>query len=654
MGKTNYAELKTEAKEMAKQLRYVDEASRKMVERAKSEKIKIVWDRYEEMQPQCGFGQLGICCRICSMGPCRIDPFGEGPQTGICGANADTIAARNLIRMVAAGAAAHSDHGRDIAHTLKLVANSKSQDYTVKDEQKLKDVAERFGVETKNKDVKQIAAELSEVIMNEFGKQEGTLISATAYAPPARVETWKRAGVMPRSIDREIVEVMHRTHMGVDVDYRNLMKHAIRTSLSDGWGGSLIATELSDILFQGPEPIRFSANLGVLDKDQVNIIVHGHEPTLSDIIVSVSQEKELIKMAKDKGAKGINLAGMCCTGNEILMRHGIAVAGNFLQQELAVITGAVDAMIVDVQCIMPALSSLCNCFHTKLITTSPKCKMEGVEHIEFHEDKAVETARKIIKTAIDNFPRRGKKILIPKEKEKAIGGFTTENIFHILGGKYRSTYRPLNNAIIEGRLRGAAGVVGCNNPKIQHDYGHITMIKELIKNDIPVVTTGCNAIAAAKAGLLRPEAAALCGKGLQEICETVGIPPVLHVGSCVDNSRILTILAAIVAEGGLGDDISDLPGAGAAPEWMSEKAVSIGMYFVASGVFTVIATPLPVLGSKKLTKYLTDDIEKETGGKWAFEEDPVKAAHLMIRHIDRKRAALKLKPMMYEQEFKPE
>ena len=639
---------------MAKEVESADKASQAVVELAAEENIEIVWDRYERMQPQCGFGSLGICCRNCSMGPCRIDPFGNGPQAGICGATADTIAARNLIRMVAAGASAHSDHGRDIAHTLKMMIDGRAGDYTIKDEKKLKEVAERYGIETDGKEIKKIAEELAEVVMNEFGKQEGTLVSAEAYAPEERVKIWKDQGVMPRNIDREIVEVMHRTHIGVDVDYRNLMKHAIRTSLSDGWGGSLVATEFSDILFQGPEPIRFSANLGVLEKDQVNVVVHGHEPTLSDIIVQVSQEKGLLDMAKEKGAKGINLAGMCCTGNEILMRHGIATAGNFLQQELAVITGAVDAMIVDVQCIMPALAPLCGCFHTKLITTSPKCKMEGVEHIEFHEDKAVETAHTIITKAIENYPNRGKKVNIPKQKEKAVGGFTTEVVFNILGGKYRSTYRPLNNAVIEGRLRGAAGVVGCNNPKVKHDYGHVEMIKELIKNDVPVVTTGCNAIAAAKAGLLRPEAASLCGEGLKEICETVGIPPVLHVGSCVDNSRILTILAAMVAEGGLGDDIADLPVAGAAPEWMSEKAVSIGMYFVSSGVYTVIATPLPVLGSKKLTKYLTEDMENDIGGKWAFEEDPIKAAHMMIRHIDKKRKALKLKPLMYEQALKPE
>jgi carbon-monoxide dehydrogenase catalytic subunit len=349
----------------------------------------------------------------------------------------------------------------------------------------------------------------------------------------------------------------------------------------------------------------------------------------------------MVKMAKGKGAKGINLAGMCCTANETLMRHGIPVAGNFLQQELAMMTGVVEVMLVDVQCIMPALASLSNCFHTKLITTSPKCKIAGAEHIEFHEDRAAEIAREIIKISIENFANRNGQAKIPKAKERGIAGFTTENIFYHLGGRFRASYRPLNDNIINGRVRGAAGVVGCNNPKQVHDYGHLTMIKELIKNDVLVVSTGCSAIAAGKAGLMRPEAAAkYCGKGLHEVCETVGIPPVLHVGSCVDNSRILTILANVVAEGGLGDDISDLPVAGAAPEWMSEKAVSIGMYFVSSGVYTVIAEPLPVLGAPNLTRYLTEEMEQDIGGKWAFERDPIKAAHMMIEHIESKRDAL--------------
>ena len=338
------------------------------------------------------------------------------------------------------------------------------------------------------------------------------------------------------------------------------------------------------------------------------------------------------------------------------MRHGIPVAGSFLQQELAIMTGAVDLMVVDVQCIMPSLGSLANCYHTKLVTTSPKAKIPGATHIEFNENKAVQIATEIIETAIENFPKRNtEKVYIPDVTEKLIAGFTTESVFNFLGGKYRGSYRPLNDGIIAGRLRGAAGVIGCSNPNVDFEEGHIKMVKELIANDTLVVTTGCNAITCAKHGLLQPEAAfKYAGKGLQEICEAVGLPPVLHVGSCVDNSRILRVLANIVAEGGLGEDISDLPAAGAAPEWMSEKAVSIGFYFVASGVYTIIGHPLPVEGSKNLTKYITEDIEKEVGGKWAFELDPIEAAHKMLRHIDKKRKALKLKPMMYEQPFKPE
>lgn len=628
--------------------RSIDPASQKMIKKAEDENIQIVWDRYDAMQPQCGFGELGICCRICNMGPCRIDPFGEGPEVGVCGASRDTIAARNLVRMIAGGAAAHSDHGRDIAHALILAARGEAHDYVLKGTEKLKRLAELYGIDMGNKSIEKIGEELGEKCLAEFGQQRGEL-KLTSLAPRKRQELWRKLGVVPRGIDREIVEIMHRTHMGVDNDYKNIINHGIRTALGDGWGGSMIATELSDILFGSPEPIRATVNLGVLKEDQVNIVVHGHEPTLSDVVQEAAKDPELVELAKKYGAKGINLAGMCCTANEILMRHGVPSAGNFLQQELAILTGSVELMMVDVQCIMPALSSVANCFHTKLVTTSPKCKFPGVEHVEFKEEKAMEIAKQIIKTGVENYKNRVKeRVDIPKEIKGLVAGFTTENAFHFLGGRYRATYRPLNDAIISGRLRGAAGVVGCNNPNIKHDWAHVSMVKELIKNDVLVVQTGCSAIACAKEGLMTPESAVkFAGPGLQEICETVGIPPVLHVGSCVDNSRILLILSEVVKEGGLGEDISDLPCAGAAPEWMSEKAISIGFYFVASGVYTVFGTPHPVLGSDALTNYITNELEEIIGAKFAFEEDPIKAAHMMIKHIDKKRAALKLSPVMY-------
>ena len=631
----------------------IDPANQQMLSQVSGD-FEFAWDRFQAMQPQCGFGQLGLCCRICSMGPCRIDPFGTGPQRGVCGATADIIAARNLVRMIAGGAAAHSDHGRDVAHTLLTAATEPNCDYKIKDEKKVRAIAKEFGIETDGKSKEELAKAVAEMSFAEFGQQHGELKFAQR-APEDQKKRWRDNKVMPRGIDREIVEIMHRTHMGVDNDPKNIILQGVRASLADGWGGSMIATELSDALFGRPNPLHSTVNLGVLKDDQVNIVVHGHEPNLSEMLVAATQDPEILKLAESKGAKGITLAGICCTANEILMRHGIPIAGNFLQQELAITSGAIDAMIVDVQCVMPSLGELCQHFHTKLISTSPKAKFPFAEHIEFDEAKALDIAKQIITTAVENFPnRKTKQVQIPDVYEKMVAGFTAESVFEFLGGRYRPSYRPLNEGIITGRLRGAAAIVGCNNPKVQHDFGHIEMAKELLANDVLVVTTGCTAIACAKNGLLDPAGALkLCGKGLREICAAVGIPPVLHLGSCVDISRIMTILCNMVAQGGLGSSIADLPAAGAAPEWMSEKAVSIGFYVVASGVYTVLGEPLPIQGAKELTKFLCEDIEDVFGGKFAFESDPIKGARLMLDHIDRKRSDLKLAPVLYPVPYAP-
>jgi len=628
-----------------------DLASQEALEAASAAGVLTALDRYQRQQPTCKFGQQGICCRICSMGPCRVISTAKERRTGVCGATADTIVARNLLRMVAGGAAAHSDHGRDVAHTFLLMARGEAKDYGIKDERKLRQMAAEYGVETEGKSSQEIALGLAEAAMAEFGQQTGELKLA-ARAPEQRQQVWRKLGVMPRGVDREIVECMHRTHIGVDADYRNILRHGIRTALSDGWGGSMIATDLQDVMLGSPVPIRAKVNLGVLSEDKVNIVIHGHEPILSEMIVEASREPELLKLAEEKGAKGIQLSGICCTANEVLMRQGIPVAGHFLQQELAIATGAVEAMVVDVQCLMPALADGAGCFHTELITTSPKGRMPGVRHIEFDEARALDVAREIVQAGIEKFPERKREgVHIPKHTMDLVAGFTAEYVFELLGGRFRPSYRPLNNGIIEGRLRGVAGVVGCCNPNVQPvDSGHVEMVKELIRNDVLVVQTGCSAIACAKEGLMTPEAAfQYAGRGLQEICETVGIPPVLHVGSCVDNSRVLVACAELINEGGLGEDISEAPIAGAAPEWMSEKAVSIGMYVVASGIFTVFGRPLPVQGSQAVNDYLTKEMEQEVGAMWAFERDPVAAARLMIEHMNEKRAGLKLRPMMYEE-----
>ena len=630
-----------------KKSKSIDQATVEMIDKATQDGARIVFERAETMKP-CPIGAEGSCCNLCAMGPCRV-PLPKGKEetpeekkkrTGVCGATAETIAARNFLRKIAAGAAAHSDHGRRIAEAFLIAAKGESPEFQIKDEQKLLQLALDLGINIGDRSNNEIAIDIGEMLLGEFGKQEGELITLRK-APLKRQEIWREVGVAPRGIDREVVEAMHRTNMGVDQDYKNLLLQGARTALADGWGGSMIATELQDTLFGTPAPVLSQINLGVLKEDEVNLIIHGHEPQLAEMLAVTTQDPKMIEYAKSKGAKGINLAGMCCTANEILMRHGVPIAGNFLQQETAIVTGAVEAMVVDIQCIMQGLVDVASCFHTKVITTDSRAHIEGATHMEFDERNATESAKAIIKAAIDNFPNRGKNVRIPNQKSDLIAGFSHETINYLLGGLFRASYRPLNDNIINGRIRGVAGVVGCNNARGTHDDIHVTLVKELIKNDVLVLQTGCAAMACAKAGLMVPEAAAeYAGEGLASVCEAVGIPPVLHLGSCVDNARILIAATAMVKDGGLGDDISDLPAAGAAPEWMSEKAISIGQYFVSSGVFTVFGVTWPTLGSKEVTDFLFKDMEEIYGGMWAFEPDPIKMAQLMIEHIDKKRKAL--------------
>ncbi len=604
--------------------------------KAHEDGVETVWDRFKKQEPQCGYCELGVSCRICVMGPCRIDPFGEGPQYGVCGADADIIVARNLARMIAAGAASHSDHGRDLVEVLHKIGQGLAPGYTIKDADKLKRVAAEYGIDTAGLGNEDIATRLAEAMMEDYGmkKEQITLINR---APKQRLELWKKLKVIPRGIDRETSETMHRTHMGVDNEYVSILLHAVRNSLADGYGGSLIGTELSDIIFGTPKPGFSEVNLGVLKEDYVNILVHGHSPVVSEMVGLAVDDKEMIELAKSMGAKGINLAGLCCTGNEIMMRKKIPMAGNHLMTELTMVTGVVESMIVDYQCIMPSLGQVAQCYHTKMYTTSDKAKFPFMEHVEFTPMNAREQAFRIVKESVKNFSRRNKdKVYITVAPVRNMTGFSVESIVAALGG----SLTPLIDAIKAGKIKGAVGVVGCNNPKIKQDSGHVELIKRLIANDILVLTTGCVNVAAGKAGLQVPEAKEMAGPGLKEICGLLNIPPSLHLGSCVDNSRIMVIACALA--NAIGVDIDKLPLAGAAPEWYSEKAATIAFYVMASGIFTVLGVMPPILGSKKVTELATSGLNGVFGACFAVEPDPVKAAQLITNHIMEKRKGLGL------------
>ncbi|MFO7739377.1 MAG: anaerobic carbon-monoxide dehydrogenase catalytic subunit [Desulfatiglandaceae bacterium] len=614
------------------------EATAQMLRKAERDGVETAFHRAVSMKA-CPIGSQSACCKHCSMGPCRLnakDPYGK---VGVCGATIDTIMARNFARMVASGAAAHTDHGMSMLDVFREVVNGNIKDYGIKDPIKLEEVAKEVGIEVEGREIAEIATDLYKELERTYTQVEGEIPFA-ARVPEKTLETWRKHGVVPRGAMREIMELMHRTHMGVDQHYENITKQCSRTALGDGWGGSMVATEISDILFGTPTPVRVEVDMGCLKEDQVNVIIHGHEPNLFESMLDSVNDPSLIEAAKEAGATGINLVGMCCSGAEMMSRHGIPHAGNFMSTEAILVTGAVDAMGVDVQCIKQGLAKVAECYGTKLFTTNPRCRIEGAEHIEFHEHTPRECTDAIVENAIVRFQNRKLPIEIPNIRTMGVHGFSHEYINYMLGGTFRSSYTPLNDNIINGRIRGVAGVVGCTNPRVKHDYVHVEMVKELIRNDVLVVQTGCSQISLAKAGLYTPEAAHLAGPGLREVCEAVGMPPVLGLGSCVDNSRILIACSEMARTGGLGESIADLPVAGAAPEWMSEKAISIGHYFVASGVYTVFGVTFPIIEGTKFHKLLFEGLEEMGFGKWGFAADPYEMAQLMIAHIDKKRKAL--------------
>lgn len=628
----------TEKKKKTPEERVTDPASVEMLKKAEAEGVDTCFSRLDLQPAPCAFGASGVCCRICHMGPCRIT---KKADKGVCGAGADTIVARNFLREVAAGTAAHSDHARHLVLLLRDAARGTAPDYRIKDQAALARAAKAYRIETDGRTPEDIALELAELMLAEFTAQEETL-HTLSLAPANRQGLWKRHDLAPKGIDRMVVEAMHRTHMGVDHDYGHILDHAFRTALADGWGGSRMATMVTDILFGTPMPVKSAANLGVLGEKTVNVIVHGHEPALTEMLAVAVRDPEMVEYAKKAGAAGFTLAGICCTGNEILLRHGVPLAGNFLQQELAVITGAVEMLVIDVQCCMPSLPDVAGAYHTEVVATSEIAKTMGARHEPFHHEKAMAQAKALLRRAADNFKNRDPgKVSIPEAQSPIVAGFSVPAIKYMLGGTYRASFRPLNDAVIQGRIRGVCGIVGCSNPKSRLEEYTETLTRALLAENVLVLKTGCAAIASGKHGILTPEAAlAAAGPGLREVCEAVGMPPVLHMGSCVDNSRILEAAAEMAAEGGLGADLSDLPAVGVAPEWMSEKAVAIGCYFVASGLDVILGHPFHTSGSAAVEDYLGAGARARLGGGFETISDPMDAAKRILELIDAKREKL--------------
>ncbi len=612
----------------------------RLYETAQKVGIDVWQDRVKNQTPHCGFGEKGICCRICTMGPCRITP--KAPK-GICGATADTIAGRNYLRMAAAGAAAHSDHGRECLW--KLYDAAPDGNFHITDAAKLLRMAEEWGIETEGKDIYEVGREVALKGLNEYGKLSGTSI-LLKRANPERQKVWKEQGLEPHPIDREVVTAMHMTHVGCTADPTALVHEAMKVGMADGWGGSMLGTDFSDIVYGTPMPKVTEGNLGVLEKDYVNVICHGHDPAVAEMIVNASEDPELIALARKNGAKGINIVGLCCVANEMAMRHGIRMVGNYLQQENAILTGVVDAIVVDLQCIFPNIGPVSECFHTKFYTTSPIAQIPYSTYLPVTSQNGGEIGYRIVKEACENFVNRDEgKIFIPDHKRKAAIGYSCEGIKSRLDTVTNShvdeeldTYKPLIECVKSGVIRGAAAFVGCNNPRVRPDYSHIEIMKKLIANDIVIVATGCAAQAASKAGLLEKEAKVLCGEGLRRVCTLADIPPVLHMGSCVDISRMMLLATGIAKDWGI--DVPQVPVVGVAPEWMSEKAVAIANYVVATGIDTYLGVSPQDTGSEKMMNLITSETRDWAGGAYYINDNPDDLVNAIINAIEAKRAAL--------------
>jgi len=611
----------------------------KLKERAVAIGVETWEDRTKSQTPHCKFGEDGICCKNCSMGPCRIST--KGPR-GICGADAHAIAGRNYLRAIAAGTSSHSDHARELLHILHGVRPEGP--YRVTDEAKLLCLAKEWGVKTEGRNIYDVAHEVADIGLLEFGKPHGYMLYPKR-APQERQDLWMKEGIMPRAIDREIATSMHMTHMGNTADVEALIRQGMRTSLSNGWGGSMLGTDVTDILFGTPVERKTEGNLGVLEKEMVNIVVHGHDPAFSEMIVTATEVKEMLDLAKQKGAKGLNVVGLCCTANEVTMRHGVRIAGSFLQQEGIILTGLCDMMCVDVQCIFPVLPQLAGCFHTKFVTSSPIARIPGAIHIEFEPYKALDQAKEIVKMAIEAFTKRDpNKIVHFDTKHQGSVGYPCEVIIKKLDSITNShidelgTYRPAVDAIKAGVLRGAVGIVGCNNPRVRPDHSHFEIMKELLENDILIVSTGCAAQVAIKTGLLNKEAKWVCGDGLRRVCDLLDIPPILHMGACVDISRIIRLVAGIAKDWNV--NMTQLPIVGVAPEWMSEKAVSIANYVISSGIDVYLGIEPQVKGSSQMMEFITQGTRKITGAGFVISTDPKQLVKSIMDDIEKKRAAL--------------
>jgi anaerobic carbon-monoxide dehydrogenase catalytic subunit len=613
----------------------LDGATENMIKHTKCIGIETI---FSKRSPSCKLGTLGTCCRQCMLGPCK--------DKGACGANVDTIVARNLLMMVGRGTAAHASHSLHVANALLKTARNQTT-YKIKEPEKLTSIATKLKLDTSlgNENIAiQVASEaISDIVGNK------TSMRFVSYFPDSVVENLFELGVIPGSVSNELMNEKHETSMGTMADPTSLILHTASLGVAD-MACLVISSHLQDALLGTPELVHSSIGFNVLDKNKINLVIHGHIPMLAEKIVELSEDEELVDRAKALGASGINIVGCCCTGNEVMMRHGIPLAGSNLQQELIIATGMVEAFVVDVGCIYPNIVNVAKNFHTKVITTMKEATISGALHIPFEDEHSDDAARRIFEVAIDNFKKRGNNIYLPEGKPKElIAGFSVETCLKLLSNiNPEDPLKLLTDTIASGNIYGIVLLAGCTSPRVVADASHVQIAKDLIKQNVLVVATGCAAQACARAGLLSSDASQYAGDKLRSVLTLLGesselkepLPPVWHFGSCSDNGRVMILISAIAEK--LGVPIKDLPIAASVAEWITEKAVAIGTGALTLGVTVHLGIIPPILGSNEVTTLLTQKSKELFGGKFIVEVDPEIASQMLLEHIKMARVKLGL------------
>ncbi len=613
-----------------------DPAVREMMLRAEQIGIDTAFDRFDAQQPQCSFGLAGVCCKICNMGPCKITP--KSPK-GVCGADADLIVARNLLRSAAAGASQHGMHAREVILSLKWAAEGRLN-IPIMGQQKIRDTAKSFGIKTEHRQIKHIASDLADALLEDMSRTvPAEHRTIKACAPAERQEVWKDLDIIPISAYHEVFEAFHKSGCGTDGDWKSVMQQFLRCGLSFTFSGVVGASIATDSLFGVGDRVTSKVNIGALKKGYVNIAVHGHLPTLVSQIVAVGQEEKFVELAKSKGAKGIQFYGICCSGLAAMYRYGgVIPLSNAVSAELVLGTGALDLWVADVQDVFPSIMEVAKCFKTTVVTTSESARLPGAERFEYdHQHSNIEQTRelaeKIVMRAIESFEaRRGIPVYIPPYEVDAEVGFSVEYVCKRFG-----SMQPLADALREGKILGIVNMVGCSNPKVLYEKATVDVADVLLKNNVLILTNGCAAFPLMKLGYCNVSALDKVGDSMREFL-TPDLPPVWHVGECIDNTRSTGIFAGVA--GASGHKICEMPYAFTSPEWGNEKGLDAALGFRLMGINSYHCVEAPIYGSKNVIEFLKEGTKEILGSAMHVDVDPVALGNKIVEDIKAKRRAL--------------